>query len=173
MRARISWIGGVAVLGAAVFMIEACGDTDEAAKVDVPDAGDATTTDVVVAPEAASSEDAGSCDPSASFSDGIQDASIGDGASTSGLCLGCASTKCTDKVAACNASCACQSVAGAAIDCYLKDPSAVEACATPFLNTDSKTLGLGLALVGCVQTKCVQECAIPTDGGADDAGDGG
>jgi hypothetical protein len=175
MRARIFLVTGAVGLIAASFLIEACGET-ETPKT----ASDAGTADVVVdsAPpkEAAAEEDAATCDLSADFSTQIPDASIADGATTTGICLQCARNECDSELDSCNQDCDCQGFAGAALGCYLENAGAsqqviIQKCGSQFLSVSGSTRQLGLGLVSCLQTNCKTECATdaltPSDAGPD------
>jgi hypothetical protein len=171
LRARLVLLGIGGILFAAGFAVQACGSTDPAttstdAGPDVLDtgAGDAADVDAAVCPAVVNI-------------DKIPDASIADGASTSGVCLGCVQQFCSRNIEACNASCDCQAIVGTALDCFLRTSKAT-LCAAPVLasNVDPNTRQIGLGLVLCVNSNCNEACALSSftaDGGADDAGDGG
>ncbi|MBX3198516.1 MAG: hypothetical protein KF894_10320 [Labilithrix sp.] len=174
MGARIFVVmGGVALVGAA-FAMQACGETEPAAEP-VADAG--LDVEDSAQPEAAPpvDEDAATCDLSADFTADIPDASIADGASTSGLCLQCAKDKCEAQITACNQDCPCQGVVGEALECYLKNTSNPFACAGSLAAVDDNTRNLGIALIGCINSGCRDECATSSfqDGGSDGGSDAG
>ena len=115
------------------------------------------------------------CDPTADFLKDIPDASIADGATTTGVCLGCAKTKCKTEIADCAKDCACQDIAGKALDCYAKG-QAILKCAGQFASVPAATRNIGLALFGCVNNECTDRvrdvACVPTGRGVDaDAGD--
>lgn len=171
MGSRFFLVAGGIGLVATAFVIQACGDT-EPVDATPPDSG----ADVVVdsgqqeaAPEP--EEDAATCDLSADFTKQIPDASIADGASTSGLCLQCAHTKCKAQIDDCNQDCPCQDLAATGLDCYLKNSSNPTVCASAFLGVDDNTQQIGIALLGCINSGCKEECATesfqPKDAGSD------
>ena len=178
MRARFFLVVGSVGLITTAAALQACsGDTEAPAGPKVVDSGVADVVVVDSAPEAAPvNNDAATCDLSADFSTSIPDASVADGATTSGLCLACAESKCTDAVKACNASCPCQTLAGDAVGCFLTNAGKAQAqlltiCGASFAGVDSDTQTLGLAIVSCLNSKCPNECATaafkPQDAGAD------
>jgi hypothetical protein len=170
MRIRFFLTVASAALFGAGFAIQACGGTaDEpaAATTDAgPDVVDATVKDTSV-PDA--KDAAPPCDTTADLTTKIPDASIADGASTSGLCVGCMKRVCPEVLAACNMNCTCQGLAGDALSCYLKTQK--PACAAPFVTAnDPATLAIGKQILGCVSSGCADECAFNAftmDGGAD------
>jgi hypothetical protein len=165
MRARIFLGAGTVSFVAAAFVIQACGDTEEPVTQSTADSGPDVVVDAGPKEAAAEEKDsAAPCDTSADFTKGIPDASIADGASTSGICLGCATTKCKSQVDACRESCTCQEMAGGALDCYLKNTANPLVCAAGLSGVDSETQQIGLAIIGCLNNACKEECAAP-DGG--------
>jgi hypothetical protein len=175
MGTRLVVIGVGAASAITALMIQACGDTTDDNPVTPADAAVEAVADTSPPKEAAppADPDAG-CDTAANFTNGIPDAAIADGASTSGICVGCANTQCKAEVTGCNQNCRCQNLMGEALSCYLKNPSNATACAGGFITADQTTQGLGIALLRCLQTKCDDECAAAAfqDGGRD-GGDGG
>lgn len=142
--------------------VAACGSTDDAAAQ--PDAEDAAAGDRL-APELAEAE--ASCDPDADLMAKVRDAAIRDGASTTGLCVACAKSRCADAVAKCTANCQCKRIVGAAIECYLTSRrlGCVEDLADYLVTKETRQHAF--QLLGCVQAECPAECA--TDAG--DVGD--
>jgi hypothetical protein len=68
----------------------------------------------------------------------------------------------------CKNDCACQDVAGKALECFAKTQSI--ACAAAFQSVPKETQQIGIALAGCVQSNCDKECQASSfnmDGGAD------
>ncbi|MDF2692525.1 MAG: hypothetical protein K0S65_908 [Labilithrix sp.] len=166
MGARIFLVGTGVSLIAAAFVIQACGETEPATVAPVVDSG----PDVVDtgAPDTGPKveEDSGGCDTTADFTSKIPDASIADGATTSGICLQCAHTKCGPQLDDCNTDCTCQGLAGEALDCYLKNTTNPIVCAGSFTGVDTNTQQLGLALITCISSGCKEECATEAfDGG--------
>ena len=85
------------------------------------------------------------CDTNADFLKDIPDASLADGATTTGVCLGCAKSKCKTELAACSADCACQGIAGEAIDCYAEGRTRSSQCGERLrgeLPTATQNIGL-------------------------------
>jgi hypothetical protein len=159
-----------AVLFGGGFAIQACGGTqsDTAAAVDSgTDVVDATVKDTN-APDV--KDAAPPCDPNADFLKGIPDASLADGASTTGVCLGCAKSKCSTELAACSKDCSCQGIAGDAIDCYVKGGS-ILTCGSSFATVSASTRNIGIGVFTCINGNCATECAtsslLPSDAGGD------
>jgi hypothetical protein len=104
------------------------------------------------------------CDPRADLFAKVRDASIADGASTIGLCLGCTKAECAAEVAACTANCSCQGIVGKAAECWLttQELGCVAALANIFVTPETRRQAL--QVLGCVQEQCPEACAV--DGGA-------
>jgi hypothetical protein len=162
---------------AAGFGIQACGGSSE----DSP----ATTADA--APESAAAETGPTdssapdvfdarppCDPTKDVLKGIADASIADGASTTGACFACANASCAAELKDCQQDCSrtttdlgCQDLAGKALECYAKTQNLLT-CAGQFATVGNPTRGIGIALGSCVAQNCQAECGVPDlDAGAD------
>lgn len=156
---------------AAGFGIEACGGTSDSTADGAKDSGVAETAAETGPKDAALDVfDAGPpCDPNKDFLAEIPDASIADGASTTGICVGCTKSKCTTEVAKCGADCTCQQVASKALDCYAKTQD-IFGCAGQFAAVPKATQTIGIALFGCIQAQCKDECAASA---FLDGGDGG
>jgi hypothetical protein len=157
MRSLFAWIGlsfGFALLALFAFaalaaFTPACGSTtDDTAPTDA--AGDVA---VDTGPP-----DSATCDLSANLLDKIPDASIADGASTTGICLGCASANCGSFISQCNQSCPCQSAISTGLTCYVQHSDQPTVCVASFLGVDPNIQTIGFSLVSCVQTKCDNEC---------------
>jgi len=148
------------MLGGA-FCVQACGSSDDVTG-DLPDAAEAgvreSGTPDVTEPEPP-------CDRAADLFAKVHDASIGDGASTTGRCVGCMKAKCDEAIAKCTANCPCQGIVGRALECYLTTQQL--GCAGELTNylVTSETRSDALRILGCVQSECPAECAV--DGGAD------
>ncbi len=171
MRIRFFVVGFSAVLFGGGFAIQACGGTqsDSNAATDAgQDVVDATVKDTSVADVV---DAAPTCDKTADILKDIPDASIADGGSSVGVCLGCAKVKCKNEIDSCKMDCACQGVAAKALECYAKTQSI--ACASSFQGVPKSTQQIGIALAGCVSNNCDSECQASQllDGG--DGGDGG
>jgi hypothetical protein len=165
MRARLVLFFGATLLLPVVVAVQACGDTEK------PGPGDAGGQALEAAAEAAA--DAAKCDLSASLTGSIPDAAIADGASTTGICLGCGNAKCANFVKQCTANCDCQRIAKDGLECYLANPANAELCVLSFGvgKVDPKVQAIGLGLGNCINTNCKSECAADafndagTDGG--------
>ena len=172
MRIRFFLTVVSAALFGAAFGIEACGSTTNDGPTgtdsgaDVSEAGikDTSAPDVF--------EAAPPCDPNKDILQGIMDASIADGASTVGVCLGCAKSKCSSEIDQCKMDCDCQAIAGSALECFAMSggvQSKLFACVGPFATAPKATQNIGIALAGCVQQDCKDECQTAQfmDGGKD------
>jgi hypothetical protein len=175
MRTRLMIVGGSLALVGAAFVVQACGDSDPvtSASADAgPDVADDVQAQVDASPP--EDEDASPCDTTANFLDSIPDAALADGASTTGICVQCANTKCSKQVEACNQDCPCQGIAADTLDCFLKNPQNPILCAAGFATVPQATQQIGLALIQCINGSCEEECATsafePPDGGSDDGG---
>lgn len=164
---------------ATVLVVQACGSTEDASSP--ADAG----TDAVVTetgPADTGAKDGGSdsqtpCDTSKDFLADVPDADIADGASSSGVCLGCLKNKCKSSLDMCNVDCNCREVVSGALDCYAKGGQVIQCVLGSKTQPTMKTQQIGLALFGCMQQSCNDECAVdeflPDGGDAGDSGDGG
>ncbi len=169
MKARIFLLGGSISLIAAAFVVQACGDTEPVTTAPEVDSG-ADVVDSSPPKEAApADEDAATCDLSADFTTEIPDASIADGATTTGVCLACAHVKCQKQLDECNQDCDCQGLAGDALGCYLANSANPLLCAGNFAGVDSNTQQIAIAAVSCINSGCKKECATEAflDGGTD------
>ena len=171
MGARFFLVAGSIGLVAAAFVIQACGET-EPTTAPAPDSGaDVAVADTGQKEAAPVDDDAATCDISADFTKQIPDASIADGASTSGICLQCAQAKCKAQLDDCNTDCPCQELAADGLDCYLKNTSNPLVCAGNFTGVGDETQQIGIALIGCISSGCKVECATesfqPNDAGSD------
>lgn len=172
MRIRFLLVCVSAGLFGGAFAVQACGGT---ANTDTPtDAGggadvvDASIKDTSVADV---QDSAPTCDTNVDILKSIPDASIADGGSSVGLCLGCAATKCKADIDACKKDCACQGVAGKALECFAKTQSI--ACAASFQSAPKATQTIGFSLAGCLQQNCAADCQAAAFADAGDGGDGG
>lgn len=143
----------------AVVVIEAC-SSEGAAPSGSLDASESSTNDRAIALEDAEAR----CDPDASLLDRIEDASIADGASTTGVCAACLAERCSYELAHCAEDCPCQGIVGDALQCYLTTQDI--ACLGRLTNylVRQDTRGRALQLSGCARSSCPIECAV--DGGA-------
>jgi hypothetical protein len=170
MRTRLFFLAASVTSIAAASLAQGCGETETTttpgdAGADVVDSGkrDATLPAEDAEPP---------CDTTQDFSKDIPDAEIADGASTSGICVGCAYDNCKESIDDCNANCECQELAGKALECYTKTGNAI-GCAGQFATAkvDEKTQQTGFALFSCINTSCKDECQ--TQQFQDAGGDGG
>ena len=156
--------------------VEACTSGD-------PDAGDSADAAAENARDTsyAFEEAEALCDPDADILNEVQDASIGDGASTTGICVACMRKTCATPLADCARDCLCQGIMRDAIGCYLETQNIV--CLgklTSYLLTNA-TRSKALAVAGCAQAGCPTECAVdagpdsstPFDAGSDAEPDAG
>lgn len=168
MRIRLFLaVTSVGLFGAG-FAIQACGSTTNDAVTTADAAPEAAVEASVKDSSVPDAKDAAPpCDPNKDILVGIMDASIADGASSVGLCLGCAKSKCSMEINACKMDCDCQAIAGGALECFAKSQS--PACGAPFFSTPKATQNIGIALAGCLQQSCPSECQTKQfmDGGAD------
>lgn len=144
--------------------VQACGGsaTDEAAGDAGADAPDAR-------PRIPTGLDAGEarCDPDKDLLAAVRDASIGDGASSTGLCNACAKAQCSEAIAKCTRDCPCQAIVSDALECYLTTRQIGCAAALANIFVTNETRRDALSLLGCVQTECVSECAVDAGTGTD------
>jgi hypothetical protein len=161
MRLRLLVVLVTTGLLGGAFCVQACGSSDEL-RVAAPAAAEGGVRESG-SPDVADPEPP--CDRSADLFAKVHDASIGDGASTTGLCASCMKSSCDEAIAKCTADCPCQGIVGRALDCYLTTQQL--GCAeelTSYLVT-SETRSNALRILGCAQSECPAECAI--DAGAD------
>lgn len=151
------------------FCVQGCGaGSDDPGAGDLPDAAESSVRESSVSDVA----QAEPCDRSADLFAKVRDASIGDGAGTTGLCVACAKARCGESIAKCTANCPCQGIVGRALECYLT--TQMLGCAGELADylVTSETRSDALRILGCVQSECPVECVI--DAGTEpDANDGG
>jgi hypothetical protein len=111
------------------------------------------------------------CDPNKDILKDVPDASIADGASTTGACIACAEMHCSTEIDNCKKDCSrsetdkgCQDLGAAALSCYAMTQSLIK-CAAPFFTAKGPTQMIGVALGTCVNKYCQDECGVPGDGG--------
>jgi hypothetical protein len=179
MRTRFFFLAASVTSIAAASVAQGCGETETTttasdAGADVADTGPKKDS----APPAEDAEPP--CDTSEDFSKDIPDAEIADGASTTGICVGCAQKNCKSFIEECNANCQCQELAGKALECYAKTANII-GCAGQFASgsiTD-ETKQTAFGLFSCLNEECKDECQTEQfqdggpDGGPKDAGDAG
>lgn len=182
MKARVVLLWTcISALPAAVIQV-ACGgeDTGGAAKADSGEASNDAASDgsrdaAKPKPDAGGDDDDDdNCDKTADFTKNIPDASIADGASSTGACVACTNAKCKTFVKACNENCICQGVAGDALTCFLDHPgdiyTMIAACADKLGDSlgDKDAQNAALGVVTCVNSQCKEECPfLPPDAGPD------
>jgi hypothetical protein len=174
MRIRSFLALASAGLVAVGFAIQACGGNSDTT-AEVPKDSGLPETAAETGPKDAGvdARDANPpCDPTKDFLSDIPDASIADGASTTGICVSCVKANCATEVGKCAADCICQGVAGKALDCYAKSQD-IAACAGSLISVPPATRTVGIALFGCITRDCNDECAASAFADAGDAGDGG
>jgi hypothetical protein len=175
MRVHAFFFGVTVTLVSAAAAMQACGGDTSSSATTPTDAG-GTTMDVAndvakdTGPGDTGSGDSATCDLSADFTKKIPDASLADGASTTGVCIGCLEAHCKSDIDKCNLYCPCQTAADKALSCFAMHSDNPILCAGTVAGTDSKTQGILLSLAGCLQASCGAECPVP-DGGLDGGGD--
>ena len=161
MRLRLLVLLTAAGLLGGAFCVQACESSGDVAAGE-PDAAEgglreSGTPDV--------SEPEPPCDRTADLFGKVHDASIGDGASTTGVCIGCAKARCDEAITKCTADCPCQGIVGRALECYLTTQQLGCASALTSYLVTSETRSNALRILGCVQSECPAECVV--DGGMD------
>ena len=166
-RARILVVISAGLLASAALAVQACSDDDTATATD---AG----SDAAEAGQEAGPPDSATCDLGANLLERLPDASIADGASTSGICIGCVDTKCGSQVNACNKSCECQNAAYRGLNCFLQNSTNPTPCLAQFTTgVDPQVQAIGISLAACVNANCKKDCATSTFQPGADAGDAG
>lgn len=181
MRIRAFIVLGFASLAAAGLAVVACGGEEEEPTPgpSTEDAGkdSGTTADSGGDSGGGPTED---CDKSKDFLADIPDASIADGASSSGICLGCLRSHCNAALDLCNADCECRGFVGATVGCVAQGTDSFLNCATAAAAENGapseNVQGIGLGIYQCANQNCKGECALddlfpPDAGGTDDAGE--
>lgn len=172
MRMRFVFLGVSACLVAAGF-VEACGGSSEDGG-STADAGHEAAAPDTGAKDTGAQDtgpiDSGPpCDTTKYFLADVPDASLADGATTSGICLGCLQAKCNSALESCNKDCNCRDVVSAALDCYTKGGSIFQCVGSSKIKPTQKTQQIGIQIAGCMQSLCNDECAF--DSFFADAGD--
>ncbi len=179
MRIRAFIVLGFASLAAAGLAVVACGgeEEDPTPGPSTEDAGKDGST-----PTADSGSDSGGptddCDKSKDFLADIPDAAIADGASSSGICLGCLRSHCNAALELCNADCECRGFVGATVGCVAQGTDSFLNCATAAAAENGapseSVQGIGLGIYQCANQNCKAECALddlfPPDAGGSDGG---
>lgn len=178
MRTRLFLLAASVTSLAAAAITQGCGDTSDTTPASTDAGNDVTQAPKKDAtPPADADDDAATCDTSADLTKDIPDADMADGASTTGICMGCAKANCDQYIKQCEKNCECQTVVGKALDCYTKNTDNPFKCAGGIIGASDETQQIGKDLLFCVQGSCQKECPTPDfgDGGAEggDGGDGG
>lgn len=169
MRSRFVLLSIFAGLAGAVTGAQGC-SADESVTGDGPDASEsgARQGDPPIPPETGPA-----CDPKGDLFRLVRDASIGDGASTTGVCLGCSKAKCAEAIANCTENCPCQAIVSRAIECYLTTQQIGCAADLADILVTPTTRKYALQVLGCAQSECPVECAVDAGTTTDpDAGAG-
>jgi hypothetical protein len=169
MRTRFFFLAASVTSIAAAAVAQGCGDTETTTTP-----GDAGADVAAPGPKrdsAPPAEDAEPpCDTTKDFAADIPDAEIADGASTTGLCVGCAQANCKSFIDDCNENCQCQELAGDALECYAKTANII-GCVGQFATAKvtKETQSTALGLFSCINDECKDECQTEqfADGGAD------
>jgi hypothetical protein len=172
MRMRLIFSSALVTTVCAALAIEACGgdtETTPAEDAGIEAAVDAAPRDTG-APDTSVADAGPECDLSGNFLDDVPDAALADGATTSGICLGCLGDKCKTALDSCNADCNCREVVGELLECYAKGTPLVQCFFSVSVTPSQKTQQIGLQLNGCLEKDCNDECAYDE---LFDAGDGG
>src|SRR5690606_37159384 len=133
--------------------IGAC-TSDEPAPDEGADAGvDEAGRDVALVTEDVEAR----CDPDVDLLARAEDASIADGASTTGICAACMSERCAHELARCAEDCMCQGIVGDALQYYLETQKL--ACLGRLTNylVRTDTCARALSLSGCARSSCASE----------------
>lgn len=177
MRTRFFFLAASVTSLAAAAVAQGCGDT-ESTSSPAADAGADVAADTGAKKDSGppGEEDAATCDLSHDFTKDIPDADIADGASTTGICVGCATANCKKFIDECNTNCQCQGLAGQALECYAKTANVI-GCAGQFANSKvtKETQTTAFGLFSCLNEACKEECQTEqfNDAGPTDGGDGG
>jgi hypothetical protein len=176
MRTRFFFLAASVTSIAAAAVAQGCGETETTTTPG--DAGSDVATDTGARKDSAPpAEDAEPpCDTTKDFANDIPDAEIGDGASTTGLCVGCAQTNCKKFIDECNKNCQCQELAGEALECYAKTANII-GCAGQFASSKitKETQTTAFGLFSCLDEACKDECQTEqfADAGITDAANDG
>jgi hypothetical protein len=158
VASRVAVVLASLALCVGTLTIDAC-SSDDAAPAEKVDAADASTNEGGIPLEDAEVR----CDPDASLLERIEDASIADGASTTGICAACLDERCSYELAHCAEDCQCQGIVGDALQCYLttQDIACLGRLTNYLVRQDTRARALQLS--GCARSACAMECAV--DGG--------
>lgn len=170
MTAATSVAGALAMQACGGSSDTPAGTPDAAPEAAAPDVREAAPQDTYVPDVVVDARPP--CDPNKDILKDIPDASIADGASTTGACISCAEAKCMKEITNCKKDCSrstkdlgCQDLAAKALECYAKTHDPLM-CGGDFLSAKAPTTGIGLALGQCVSQNCQDECGVDgADGG--------
>lgn len=177
-RARVGFVLVAMGLFGAMVTAQGCGGTEAMtdagpAPADVSVADAAVDAPLVDAAKDAPKDTAPTCDTTVDPFKNVPDASVGDSGLSTGMCVGCARTKCKAAIDLCVKDCACQAPVIGVLECILKQPgglsqTALAVCGSPLLSAPPSVQNQGLAIAGCLQEKCAAECipaGLDLDGG--------
>jgi hypothetical protein len=174
MRTRLFLLAASVTSLAAAALAQGCGETETTTS---PADGGATDATTDVRREAAPIDEedgAPPCDTTKDFTKEIPDADLGDGASSTGVCMACTKDNCQKYIDDCTKNCECQGIAAEALECYAKNSGDIIKCVGNLpSNTSKQTQATGFALFQCMSDNCKDECQTEqfNDGGADAAKD--
>ncbi|HQY63820.1 MAG: hypothetical protein IPF92_14935 [Myxococcales bacterium] len=178
-RARVGLVLVAMGLFGAMVTAQGCGGTEAPVDAGVAPA-DVSVADVAadVAPVDAAKDvvvkdTAPACDPTIDPFKDVPDASVGDAGLSTGVCVGCAKSKCKAELDSCVKDCACQGPVIGVLECVLKQPGGVTqaslfACAGPLQGAPTSVQTQGLAIAACLQRDCSAQCipaGLDLDGG--------
>jgi hypothetical protein len=159
MRIRNFMLVASSALVVTALMVQACGGDPEPTPASPVDSGAAETAPSETADSGGDAGTSTPCDTTSDFLAAIPDASLADGATTSGLCIGCLASKCSAPVDKCGADCNCRAVVADVLDCFSQGGD-LGSCFTSSVETPSAaTQALGLAILSCVSGTCKEACA--------------
>lgn len=170
MRIRFFFLVLSAIAIGTAFGVQAC--SSDAATTSTPgdagkDAADAAKDAFI--PDAADDDNQQPCDTSGDFTTTLPDASALDGATTTGLCLGCLDTSCPEVLDACNKDCNCREFATAVLECFGTGKTLQTCLLTSGVQPNANTQNIGLQFFACVQGACKNACGASSllDAGTD------
>jgi hypothetical protein len=170
MRARHWVLSGVSALFVSGLVAAGCGGTDETPPAQ--DAGQDTSVQDTAPPKDTAPEITDTAKPCVSDADlntlNPPDAALADGATSVGICIGCAKAACGPQFRDCNNDCECKNAIASVFQCVAAGGT-LAACAAPLISggtVPQVAQNLGL----CVYTGCAKECT--GSGGRDAGGDG-
>lgn len=91
------------------------------------------------------------------------DASLADGATSVGKCLGCLQSSCPNQITACSGNCECQRASTEFIDCLASGDTYMNCGFALVTGLPSAAQGVGRSLGLCALGSCMNECAPNID----------